>query len=100
MAEKLEAFTFSRGMGPKPPRFEKFFDGQIWKIHPDEFDLDSAKHLAAALKVEAKKCFGRYVRTAQVLDGSVVVQVQPEDYKPKSFASGRKKATPAPDCTA
>lgn len=93
MAEKLETFEFKRNS--KEPRFAKVLDGSIWKITPDEFDCDTAKQLVGAVKAEARKLMNRYVRTAQVFDGSVVVQLRPEGYKPM-YRGGRVKAKAKP----
>lgn len=88
MAEVLEQFAFTRDK--KPARFQAFLDGQIWKLHPEEFDYESQKALIGAIKAEAKKVMNRYVKTSQLLSGHVVVQAQPEGYTPGKIGRWRR----------
>lgn len=89
MPQVLKDFTFAREK--KPARFAEILDGQIWKVHPDEFDYDSAKALIGAIKAEAKKVMNRYVQTTQTLDGHVVVRLQPDGYQPAARKPRVKK---------
>ena len=73
-------------------RYRELFDGQCWKVAPSEYEyeLDEMKAFIASMKsaAHAQKV---YIRTWETLDGHVLVQRRPLDYKPAQKGGSQKK---------
>lgn len=72
-------------------QYESLFDGQCWKVSPDEYDYSVAeiRNFVSTLK-RAAHAMGYYLRTSLTLDNHVLIERRPIGYTPRK--QGKKDA--------
>lgn len=81
---------------PNHSKFVSLFDGQCWKVDPQDYDYNPSevKAFVSALKSAVGK-LKLYIRTFVTIDDHVIVQRRPLDYTPTRGGCVRKKKSDA-----